>query len=87
MEHKRIQQRTFDKKFTLVVNPRDGSDQFQPLDPQDRAACGHAETENRLWTVLDCDGKTYIMAGWHFVNRLHYVITNEPYDALYECRW
>lgn len=87
MEHKRIQQRTFDKKFTVVNNPRDGSDQFQPFEELDRIDYQKAEKENRLWTVLDCDGKLYIKAGWHFVNRLHYVITNEPYDSLYECRW
>lgn len=87
MEYKRIQQRTFDKKFTIVKNPRDGGEQFEYYEPADREMYHAAEKENRLWTVVDCDGKTYIAAGWRFVNRLHYVITNEPYDALYECRW
>lgn len=87
MEHKRIQQRTFDKKFTLFDNPRDDEQQFEHFEPLDKIQMDIAQKENRLWTVVDCDGKLYIMAGWHFVNRLHYVITNEPYDNLYECRW
>jgi hypothetical protein len=87
MEHKRIQQRTFDKKFTLVSNPRDGSHQFDWTYMVDVAFYSNAEREKRLWTVVDCDGKLYIMAGWHFVNRMYYVVTNEPYDKLYQCRW
>ena len=25
------------------------------------------------WTVVDCDGKLYLSAGFHFVNRIGYV--------------
>ncbi len=87
MEHKRIQRRTFDKKFTLFENPQNGEQQFEHFELLDLQEMHKAHAEKRLWTVLDCDGKLYIMAGWYFVNRLHYVITNEPYDKLYECRW
>jgi hypothetical protein len=87
MEHKRIQQRTFHKKFSLEINQRDNSQQFEHFELLDLQAMHYAHAGKRLWTVLDCDGKLYLMAGWYFVNRLHYVITNEPYDKLYECRW
>lgn len=32
----------------------------------------------RVWTVLDCDGKTILASGFHFVNRIGYVITENP---------
>jgi len=32
----------------------------------------------RVWTVLDCDGKTILASGFHFVNRIGYVITANP---------
>lgn len=34
---------------------------------------------NRIWTLLDCDGKLYVCAGWHYVNRLGYFITDIPW--------
>lgn len=87
MKHKQIQQRTFNKKFSLETNQRDNSQQFEHFEPLDLMAMHKAQDQNRLWTVVDCSGKLYLMAGFYFVNRLHYVITNEPYDKLYECRW
>lgn len=33
-----------------------------------------------LWTVLDCDGVLYLSPGFHFVNRINYVICRNPYD-------
>jgi hypothetical protein len=87
MESKQIQSRTFDRMFTTVENPRTGDDQFEYMELKDQSAIDKADTENRLWTVLDCNGKLYISAGRHFVNRMHYVITEEPYDQLYTARW
>ena len=35
----------------------------------------------KLWTVVDGDnGESLIVAGWHYVNRLHYVITEREWD-------
>lgn len=87
MESKQIQSRTFDRMFTPVRNQHDGSEQFSIYSATDLVEIEKADKENRLWTVLDCDGKLYISAGRHFVNRMHYVITEEPYDQLYTARW
>ena len=36
---------------------------------------------NLIWTVIDGDDdELYLIAGYHLVNRLHYVITNEPWN-------
>ena len=33
-----------------------------------------------IWTEVDGDSGTYIVAGYHFVNRIHYYITENPWD-------
>jgi hypothetical protein len=37
------------------------------------------ETVHRIWTVLDAEGELAIMPGRHYVNRLSYVLTTEPW--------
>lgn len=40
------------------------------------------------WTVLDCDGKLYVSAGFHFVNRIGYIKTEIPWtDADHQRDW
>jgi hypothetical protein len=35
---------------------------------------------NLIWTVVDGDDdELYLLAGWHLVNRIHYVITKQPW--------
>ena len=38
------------------------------------------ESPNKVWTILDCDGKLYYSSGYHFVNRLGYFITEETIE-------
>lgn len=33
---------------------------------------------NKVWTIVDSDGRLYITAGYHFVNRMGYLITEVP---------
>ena len=33
------------------------------------------------WTVIDCDGRLYLSAGFHFVNRLGYVRCEGPWTS------
>lgn len=37
------------------------------------------QPEDKIWTLVDADGKEYIIAGWHFVNRLGYFVTEESF--------
>ena len=38
------------------------------------------QPNNRVWTVVDTDGDDLIiLAGFHFVNRLGYLVTNEEW--------
>jgi hypothetical protein len=34
---------------------------------------------NRVWTVLDADGRCWIASGTHFVNRVGYFVAGVPY--------
>ena len=38
--------------------------------------------ERLVWTVLDCDGKSYVVPGFAFVNRMGYVITKNPWPEI-----
>lgn len=36
--------------------------------------------ENRVWTLIENDGRQSIVAGWHQVNRLGYFLTLNPFE-------
>lgn len=37
------------------------------------------QDNHHIWTEVDGDSGTYIVAGYHFVNRISYYITNKPW--------
>lgn len=39
--------------------------------------------ENRVWTLMEEDGKMFIVTGFHFVNRVGYFVTERPWTR--EC--
>lgn len=39
-----------------------------------------AQAPNTIWTYGEEDDKFYIQAGWHYVNRLGYFITEVPFE-------
>jgi len=59
---------------------------YQPIDgpektPLHDAAAATAAGADRVWTVLDCDGKLYLASGFHYVNRTgDYVIGKVPHE-------
>lgn len=40
----------------------------------------HAENANQVWTIVDADGEWYLTSGYHYVNRMGYMITSVPHD-------
>lgn len=36
---------------------------------------------DQIWTILDVDGELLIASGFHFVNRLGYILTAKPWPA------
>jgi hypothetical protein len=41
------------------------------------------QDNHNIWTEVDGDSGTYIIAGYHWVNRIHYYITEEKWDDEY----
>jgi len=37
--------------------------------------------DNRVWTLLDCEGKQYVVAGWRYVDRVGYFVTEVPFTS------
>lgn len=35
---------------------------------------------HRVWTIIDCDGKLYVLPGFHLVNRIDYVLCEVPWS-------
>ena len=54
---------------------------FRPVIREDGSLIWHSEeiprpiTGRHWWTVLDCDGRLYVSAGFRFVNRIGYIRT------------
>lgn len=44
----------------------------------DELAFVRSQPNANIWTYVDGDGRTYLVSGYHFVNRLGYFITEEP---------
>lgn len=42
----------------------------------------NAISPNRIWTLLDVDGELIICAGWSFVNRMGYFVTEKPWTDI-----
>lgn len=41
------------------------------------------KSPDRVWTIVDDGDKSWVTSGWHYVNRLGYVITELPADATF----
>lgn len=64
--------RTFERRF----RPLDGPD-GAPYWPREKLP---KDVDGRLvWTILDCDGRLYVSPGFHFVNRIDYVLCEVPW--------
>ena len=43
-----------------------------------------AQPDNTIWTEMDGDEGTYIVSGYHLVNRIQYYVTKKPWDDFIE---
>ncbi|WP_026820029.1 hypothetical protein [Arthrobacter castelli] len=63
----------FDFRFTVVPDPATGSD----VRPSDRSLDPDSK---QVWTMVEADDNLYIISGWHYVNNIGYMVTEEPWD-------
>lgn len=58
---------------------------FRPIDSPDETVWWCREQlpkdvdQRRVWTIVDCDGKLCVSPGYHFVNRVDYVVCEVPW--------
>jgi hypothetical protein len=76
---KQLTEDEFDAQFTVLEGPdgesiRDGHDGIEP-------------DSRHLWTIVDADGSLYAVSGLHYVNRIGYLVTEEPWTEDTEAVW
>ena len=80
----------FDAKFTLVETPFSDSGIIETygeeLDYLLKFIAAAPDNIKHVFTIIDGeeDNNMYAAAGYHLVNRLGYVITNEPWEDVHE---
>lgn len=75
----------FDDKYTyddsIISNEFDPEDQkgmLETFGPDYEKVIEIAESDPmRLWTAIDCDSGIGVIQGWHYVNRVYYIVTKE----------
>ncbi len=78
----------FDSKYTLnqSIRSQNSSDTPGLLEIYgDDLAIANNTDHKYLWTAIDNDkGKLTYIAGKHYINRIYYLVTNEPWSNPYE---
>lgn len=76
----------FDNKYTMFTDvvssemcPESQQGMFETFgnDIQEVLKVANGDKPNRVWTAVDCDEGFYLINGYHLVNRVYYIITNE----------
>lgn len=76
---KQLSEDEFDEQFTVIPDAR--GDTIRP------SADGIDADSKHLWTIVDADGSLYAVSGWHFVNRVGYILTEEAWEEESEAVW
>ena len=76
----------FDNKYTMYVDVKSevmdeesqqGMFETYGKDIEEVLKIANGDKPNRVWTAVDCDEGFYLINGYHLVNRVYYMITNE----------
>ena len=73
----------FDKKFTFKQNHivPSNEDKFETYGPE-LDFVQLPENKNHVWTAVDGDeGELVYVSGFHYVNRIFYMISNESHNG------
>jgi hypothetical protein len=79
--HHELNEDDFFARFKPVLNhidPNCGFDGCMFETFGEELAHVQAQDRNCVWTILDCDGQLLIESGFHFVNRIGYLIATVP---------
>ena len=77
----------FDKKYTYDSNynwdNQEGQEgMMETFSPHIEKVLelANGDQTKRVWTMIDGDEGMYLIAGYHLVNRIYYIITNEEWE-------
>lgn len=75
----------FDEKYKVIYNPNNKETQLFETFGDDLQFVSR-QNKLKIWTVVEGDdGELYIVHGYHYVNRVGYLITeNHPEKILHE---
>lgn len=82
--------KTFEKKFIPIEHENTATGNPILLETYGEELSTVQNTDYKhVWTVVEGDtGDLYIIAGYHLVNRLNYIVTTNPWITGEEhCRW
>lgn len=86
MEHKVITEDEFYERFTPCKNELDKNASFDGCmfetfgEELDIVRTTNLHAPKRVWTIVEVDGRMYYESGYHFVNRMGYLITEEEIE-------
>ena len=74
----------FDEQFTIQENHISGNEAFGGMYETYGLELDYifnlAKKENRVWTIIEGDEGMYYVSGFHLVNRLGFIVTEEEYQ-------
>lgn len=85
----------FLNKYNIVVNHIDQNAAFGGFNRESESGCMFEtfgeelnfviekakENIKKIWTILECDGSLFVSAGYHRVNRLGYLISEQEWES------
>ncbi|KIA72670.1 hypothetical protein ANMWB30_24380 [Arthrobacter sp. MWB30] len=74
-----LKEAEFDTRFTPV--PNNEGDVVRPDHH------GYSRDSKHLWTIVEAESALYAITGWHLVNRVGYLITEQPWEEETEAVW
>ena len=75
----------FYENYTVCENHISGEESFggmyETYGEEDKYIRNLSRTSKRVWTIVEGDnGKLFFSSGYHFVNRIGYIVTEEEYS-------
>jgi len=78
-----ITEEEFDKKYQPIENHIDDNASWSGCMFETFGAeveFVKQQPENHIWTIVECDDSMVVVSGWHYVNRMGYLITVNPWQ-------
>lgn len=77
---KAVAYRWFEKRYEPIPDPLNPDIVYREFDDPEWERLKTVKDGFRyVWTIVDCDGKLYLLPGYHFVNRINWVLTKNPW--------